>query len=117
MFCLQDGTREEGIAATKLYAIQDDTYSSKYKPNVFVFPENPISSVYGVIESAHNVERTSKVRVQWFNMEGRSRNVYEFPVMFNQWLNLNNFFFFLEQKFLKSCMRAYKNYVIIQCTT
>jgi len=79
LFCLQDGTRDIGIAATKLYAVQDDTYSLKYKPGVFVFPENPKTCVYGVLESTQDVERTSRVCVQWFNMEGSSRKVYESP--------------------------------------
>jgi len=93
LFCLQDGTRDVGVESTELYALQDDTYSLKYKPGVFVFPENTKNCVYGVIDSIRDMERTSRVRVQWFNIEGNDRRVYEFPMMFNQWLNINNFVF------------------------
>lgn len=61
----QDGTRETGVSSTDLYPVQtlDDL---EFFPGDFVTDKNPVSDVYGVVESVDHAERTA--HIQWFKV-------------------------------------------------
>lgn len=61
------------MSSTDLYPVQtlDDL---EFFPGDFVTEKNPLTDVYGVIESVDHVERTA--RVQWFTVFSINSSLY-----------------------------------------